>query len=112
MKEIEMSQADEVVVVATIIPRPEHRDAVRVALIHAIGRTHAEDQGCLLYALHESEGSLCMVEKWETASDLERHGAGAAIAELGEGLRERLLDPIDVQIFKAVPAGTEEQGHL
>lgn len=50
-------------VVATIIPKPERRDDVRAALIHAIGRTHAEDEGCLLYALHESEAGFCMIEK-------------------------------------------------
>jgi quinol monooxygenase YgiN len=107
-----MSQADEVVVVATIIPLPEHRDVVRAALSHAIGRVHAEDTGCLLYALHESETGFCMLEKWATAGDLETHGAGAAITELNQALRDTLAGAPDVQVFTAIAAGTEKQGRL
>jgi quinol monooxygenase YgiN len=107
-----MSETDEVVVVATITPKPDHRDAVRAALSHAIGRTHAEDSGCLLYALHESETGFCMIEKWATAQDLEAHSSGAALAELGPVLQDALVSPPDVQVFKGVPAGTEEQGRL
>jgi quinol monooxygenase YgiN len=107
-----MSPADEVVVVATIIPKPEHRDEVRAAFTHAIGRVHGEDQGCLLYALHESEAGFCLIEKWATAKDLEVHGTGAALAELGPKLRDALARPADVQVFKAVLAGTEKQGRL
>lgn len=107
-----MSDTDEVVVVATIIPKPEHRDDVRAALRHAIGRTHAEDEGCLLYALHESDTGFCMIEKWATASSLEVHGTGAAITELLEALRDALVEAPDIQVFKAVPAGTAEQGRL
>lgn len=107
-----MSEPDEVVVVATIVPRPERRDDVRAALSHAVGRTHAEDHGCLLYALHESENGFCMIEKWATARDLEVHGTGSAITELGAALHDALVEAPDVRVFKAVPAGTEEQGRL
>src|ERR1700722_13005145 len=104
-----MSEADEVVVVATIIPKPERRDEVRSALIHAIGRTHVEDEGCLLYALHESEGGFCMIERWSSADALGVHGTGPAITELGPTLADALASPADIQVYKAVPAGTEEQ---
>jgi quinol monooxygenase YgiN len=107
-----MSRADEVVVVATITPRPDRRDDVRAALRSAIGRTHAEDPGCLLYALHESETGFCMIEKWATARDLEVHSTGEALTELGPLLQDALVGPPDVQVFKGVPAGTKEQGRL
>jgi quinol monooxygenase YgiN len=107
-----MSPADEVVVVATIIPKPERRDDVRAALIHAVGRTHAEDAGCLLYALHESDRGFCMIERWASADALRVHGAGAAIAELGPTLSDGLASAPDLQVYQAVPAGTEEQGRL
>jgi quinol monooxygenase YgiN len=84
---------------------------VRTALTRAVSRTHSE-AGCLLYALHESEQSFCMIERWATAHDLEVHGTGVAITELGETLRDRLTGPADVQVFKAVAAGTEQQGRL
>jgi quinol monooxygenase YgiN len=108
-----MSQAaDEVIVVATIVPKPEHRDEVRAAFTRAIARTHAEDQGCLLFALHESDAGFCMIEKWATAKDLEAHGSGPAIKELGPALRTGLAAAPNVQVFKAVPAGTETQGRV
>ena len=107
-----MPQADEVVMVATIIPKPERRDDVRAALIHAIGRTHAEDEGCLLYALHESEGGFCMIERWASADALKVHGTGPAITELGPTLSDGLASAPDLQVYKAVPAGTEGQGRL
>jgi quinol monooxygenase YgiN len=107
-----VSEADEVVVVATIIPKPERRDDVRAALVHAIGRTHAEDEGCLLYALHESEGGFCMIEKWTSADALKAHGTGAAITELGGTLSDGLARAPELQVYTAVAAGTEEQGAL
>ena len=41
---------------------------------------HAEP-GCLLYAIHDAEdGTITMIEKWESVADLEAHGAGPAVA--------------------------------
>jgi len=51
-----------VVVVATIIPLPEHRDAVIAAFTETIPEVHKED-GCELYALHQNDDRLIMVEK-------------------------------------------------
>jgi quinol monooxygenase YgiN len=107
-----MSQADEVVVIATVVPLPERRDDVCAALTHAIGRVHAEDDGCLLYALHESDGGFCMIEKWATADALEVHGGSAASAELGPALSDALASAPDIRVYKAVPAGTAQQGRL
>jgi quinol monooxygenase YgiN len=53
-----------VVVVATAIPAPGHRDEVVAAFEKVIPTVHAEDEGCELYALHEGEDRLVMVEKW------------------------------------------------
>ena len=52
-----------VVVVATIVPEPEHRDEVIAAFRHTITQVHGED-GCELYALHEAPDRLIVVEKW------------------------------------------------
>jgi quinol monooxygenase YgiN len=38
-----------VVVVATIVPRPEHRDEVIATITETVARVHEED-GCELYA--------------------------------------------------------------
>ena len=52
-----------VVVVATIHPRRNCRDQVIAALEKAVIRVHAEDSGCELYALHENDDQLVMIEK-------------------------------------------------
>jgi quinol monooxygenase YgiN len=85
-----------VVVVATIRPRPEFRADVIAAMEKTIASVHASDEGCLLYALHEGDDRLVMVEKWASA---------AALAGRTEG-------DIDVQVLRPHPAGTPDQGTL
>ena len=101
-----------VVVVATIRPRPGHRTEVIAALEKAIAETHANDAGCLLYALHEGEDRLVMIEKWASADALAAHSRGAALAELTQALDGRTEGPLDVQILQPHPAGTATQGAL
>ena len=101
-----------VVVAATIRPRPEYRADVIAALEKTIASVHASDDGCLLYALHEGDDRLVMVEKWASAQALAEHGRGPALAELNQALDGRTEGAIDVQILQAHPAGTAEQGML
>jgi quinol monooxygenase YgiN len=101
-----------VVVVATIHPLPDRRAEVIAALEEVIARVHAEDDGCLLYALHEGRDRLVMVEKWSTPDALARHGRGAAIAELGKRLDGLVEGATDVQVLQPHPAGTPDQGTL
>jgi quinol monooxygenase YgiN len=101
-----------VVVVATIRPLPEHRAEVIAAMEKAIAGVHAHDDGCLLYALHEGDDRLVMVEKWTSAESLAEHSRGAALAELNQALSGRLAGQTDVQILRPHPAGTPAQGTL
>jgi quinol monooxygenase YgiN len=101
-----------VVVVATIRPLPEHRAEVIAAMEKVIADVHAHDDGCLLYALHEADDRLVMVEKWASAETLAEHSRGAALAELNEALSGRLAGDLDVQILRPHPAGTPAQGAL
>ncbi|HEX9354227.1 MAG TPA: antibiotic biosynthesis monooxygenase [Streptosporangiaceae bacterium] len=101
-----------VVVVATIRPLPEHRAEVIAAMEKAIADVHAHDDGCVLYALHEGDDRLVMVEKWASADALAEHSRGAALAELNQALNGRLEDALDVQILRPHPAGTPAQGTL
>jgi quinol monooxygenase YgiN len=101
-----------VVVVATIYPRPEYRDEVVATFTAAIARVHAEDDGCHLYALHESADRLVMVEKWESQEALDAHSRGPALKELGGQLAGKLSSDVDVQTLRPRPAGTAEQGTL
>ncbi|HUY47240.1 MAG TPA: putative quinol monooxygenase [Streptosporangiaceae bacterium] len=99
-----------VVVVATIRPTPGNQAAVIAALESAIARVHAEDGGCLLYALHEGDDGLVMVEKWASADALAAHSRGAALAELSESLDGLVAGPPQVQVLQPHPAGTPAQG--
>jgi len=101
-----------VVVVATIRPKAEHRAEVIAAMRKAIAAVHANDDGCLLYALHEGDDRLVMVEKWASPEALAVHARGPALAELNQALDGRTEGQLDVQILQPHPAGMPEQGTL
>ena len=101
-----------VIVVATIRPRPEHRAEVISVMEKAIQRTHTEDAGCLLYALHEAPDRLVMIEKWADQAALDAHSRGEALAELSAGLDGKLTSALEVVRLAPHPAGTAQQGTL
>ena len=101
-----------VVVVATIRPKAEYRAEVIAAMEKVIASVHAHDDGCLLYALHEGDDRLVMVEKWASPEALAEHARGPALAELNQALDGRTEGQLDVQILQPRPAGTPEQGAL
>jgi quinol monooxygenase YgiN len=101
-----------VVVVATIRPKAEHRAEVIAAMEKVIAAVHAQDDGCLLYALHEGDDRLVMVEKWASPEALAAHARGPALAELNQALDGRTEGQLDVQILRPRPAGAPEQGTL
>jgi quinol monooxygenase YgiN len=101
-----------VVVIATIEPLPEHRDEVIAAFEATIARVHAEDEGCELYAMHEIDGRLVMIEKWTSAEALAVHGKGAALTDLGPRLAGKLTGASRVEVLQPHPAGTAAQGAL
>jgi quinol monooxygenase YgiN len=100
-----------VVVVATILPLPEHRDEVIAAIRSAVEQVHAES-GCELYALHEAPDRLVMVEKWESADALAVHGKGAALAGLGRALAGKVAGASEVIRLQPLPAGDAAKGQL
>jgi quinol monooxygenase YgiN len=101
-----------IAVVATIYPRPEHRDEVIAAFEKTIARVHAEDEGCELYALYEGADRLVMIEKWASEDALAAHSRGAALGELNTRLDGKLVTAADVQVLRPHPAGTPRQGTL
>lgn len=101
-----------VVVVATIHPRSDCRDQVIAALEKAVIRVQAEDSGCELYALHENDDRLVMIEKWTTPEALAAHSRGTAFAELASRLDGKLDTALDVQVLASRPIGTAGQGQL
>lgn len=101
-----------VVVVVTIIPVPEHRSEVIAALERAITLAHAEDEGCLLYALHEGDDRLVEIEKWSGPEALDAHLRGPAVAQLLRDIKGKIVGELDGQVLRPHPAGTPRQGAL
>jgi quinol monooxygenase YgiN len=107
-----LEQPVAVVVVATISPQPEHRDAVREAVLSAIPQVHGEP-GCERYALHEGQdGRLVMIEQWESPEALATHGKGEALTALSRALEGKLTGRPELQVLTAVPAGDDGKGAL
>jgi quinol monooxygenase YgiN len=101
-----------VIVVATICPKSRYRDQVIAALENTVARVHAEDDGCELYALHESDDRLVMLEKWVSQEALAAHGRSSAFTELSNRLNGKLDAELDIQLLRPRPAGREELGML
>ena len=100
------------VVVATLVPKPEFRDDVIAALEEVIPRVHAEDSGCEVYSLNEGSDRLVMVEKWASPEDLQAHSVSPAFKALTAALDGKLSGEMDVQVLQPHPAGTPGQGQV
>ena len=101
-----------VIVVATAFPSPEHRAEVIAAFEAAIAQVHDEEPGCELYALHEGEDRLVMIEKYASEDAVAEHSKGAGLAGLRKALEGKLSAPMDVQFLAPHPAGTPSKGAL
>jgi len=101
-----------VVVTAYFYPRPGTRDQVLAALEPAIAAVHEED-GCELYAIHDApDGSIVMLEKWESAELLDAHGQGDPVARLNVALDGLLAQPAAVTWLGPLPVGDAAKGAL
>jgi quinol monooxygenase YgiN len=98
-----------VVVVATIVPLPEHRDEVIAAFAATIAQVHAEP-GCELYAMNQADDRLIVIEKWESAEALATHSQGPALAALNPQLAGKVTGRPEVIVLQAVPAGDPAKG--
>lgn len=100
-----------VTVVATVTPVPEHRDAVRAALLAVVPQVHAEE-GCELYALHETSDTFVVIEQWSSQELLDAHLAGEPLARMRPHLEGRLAGPTTVVLASPLPAGDDTKGRL
>ena len=89
-----------IAVVATITAHPGQRHAVIDALRTAVTAVRLEP-GCEQYVLHEDidqPNRLIMIERWSSAAALDAHGRGAALATLGQALKDRA----DLEVIKLI----------
>ena len=101
-----------VIVVATAFPIQEHRAEVVAAFEAALAKVHSEEPGCELYALHEGDDRLVMIEKYASQDAVDQHIKGAGLAGLRAALEGKLSSPIDVQVLVPHPAGSKDKGAL
>lgn len=101
-----------VVVTAIFQPAEGRRDQLVAALQKCIPAVHQEG-GCLLYAIHDAaDGTITMLEKWDTTEDLDQHSAGPAVETLNAAIEGLVAGPVTVTRMAPIPAGTREQGEL
>ena len=101
-----------VIIVATAFPIQEHKAEVVAAFEAAIAKVHSEEPGCELYALHEGDDRLVMIEKYASRDAVDQHIRGAGLAGLRAALEGKLSSPIDVQVLVPHPAGSKDKGAL
>jgi quinol monooxygenase YgiN len=101
-----------VVVTAIFHPAEGAHDAVVAALEPAIAAVH-EEPGCLLYAIHDApDGTIVMIEKWESVALLDAHGKGQAVAALNVALTGLVAAPTAVARLVPLPTGDAAKGAL
>ena len=101
-----------VIIVATAFPIQEHKAEVVAAFEAAMAKVHSEEPGCELYALHEGDDRLVMIEKYASQDAVDQHIKGAGLAGLRAALEGKLGSPIDVQVLVPHPAGSKDKGAL
>jgi quinol monooxygenase YgiN len=103
----------EVVVVAEIGIAEGKREEALAALRTLCEETHANDDGCLLYSLQldpADESRVFMIEKWESAELLEKHGASDHIKALGAS--GTLAGAPKVTVLRQANFGDDAKGTL
>ena len=101
-----------VVVTAVFHPVPGRKDDLVEALRTTMPAVHAE-QGCLLYAIHDAEdGTITMIEKWESVADLDAHGSSPATAGLQAAVDGLVGEPPLVTRMTPIPGGEPGVGAL
>lgn len=110
-----MNQPGPVILMATVLPREGSEEQVESALLKAVVTTHAQDEGCELYAVHrlvKGKPGFVVIEKWSSAASLKAHASGAAFTTLTADLEDLLAEPLEVSVLQAIPAGDEKLGQL
>jgi quinol monooxygenase YgiN len=101
-----------VIVTAVFHPAPGRTAELIDALQATIPGVHREE-GCLLYAIHDAaDGTITMIEKWDSTEALDAHAAGDAVKALRSAVEGLVAQPATVTTMTPLPAGTTQQGQL
>jgi quinol monooxygenase YgiN len=101
------------IVVTAVFHPAEGRKADLIDMLRASIPAVHQEQGCRLYAIHDAEdGTVTMIEKWDTREALAAHAAGTAVKTLEAAVVDLIARPTTVTTMTPLPAGTTEKGKL
>ena len=101
------------IVVTAVFHPAEGRKADLIDMLRASIPAVHQEQGCRLYAIHDAEdGTITMIEKWDTHEALAAHAAGTAVKTLEAAVVDLIARPTTVTTMTPLPAGTIEKGKL
>jgi quinol monooxygenase YgiN len=101
-----------VVVTAVFHPAVGRKAELIDALRTCIPAVH-EEEGCRLYAIHDAaDGTITMIEKWDSPELLAAHAAGPAVKALQAAVGGLLAGPATVTTMTPLPVGSSGQGEL
>jgi quinol monooxygenase YgiN len=104
----------EVVIMATVSPKPGMEGDVEREFSSLLGPTHRED-GCELYALHrvaDRPGELVFVERWASQAALDAHAASPHIAACGAACADKLQRPVEIVYLEPIRGGDAGKDHV
>ena len=101
------------VVVTAVFHPAEGRTAELIDALRATIPAVHQEQGCRLYAIHDAEdGTITMIEKWDSREDLAAHAGSPAVKALQDAVGGFVAQPTTVTTMTPLPAGTAVQGEL
>ncbi|SDX72953.1 Quinol monooxygenase YgiN [Modestobacter sp. DSM 44400] len=100
-----------VLIVATVTPKPERRDAVRAALLAAVPAVH-EEPGCERYTLQEDKRGFVFIEQWASREAMGVHGEGENFTAMLAAITDDLAEPLGVRVLTPLPVGDPDKGSL
>ena len=101
------------VVVTAVFHPAEGRTAELVDALRATIPAVHEERGCRLYAIHDADdGTITMIEKWDSRDDLAAHAGSPAVKALQDAVGGLVALPTIVTTMTPLPAGTATQGEL
>ena len=95
------------IVIATLQAHEEHAHELEQALAHTVGPAQAEE-GCLVYALHQVQGSpgrFVLVEGWASRSAYDAHMNSSHTAALVATLGKLLSAPPAIEVCEPLELG-------
>jgi len=71
-----------------------------------------DEPGCELYAVHETDEQVVVIEKWVDAASLQAHREGKVVAALLERARPLACGPADIKIVRPSSEGMGRKSAL